>query len=86
MQEWKVPCCRRNASFSLVGQVLGSPVLELLLLGVALDVLPQRAGVRVPLGAAHHLAFVRFLQRNTEFVTKLAALIVYSRSFIDFFT
>ena len=36
--------------------------LLLLLLAVVLDVLPQAAGVRVPLLAAHHLALVRLLE------------------------
>ena len=31
---------------------------------MALDVLPEGARVRVPLGAAHHLAFVRFLKKK----------------------
>jgi hypothetical protein len=63
----KVPGCGREAPLGMVGQVLGPSILELLLLGVALDVLPERAGIGVPLGAAQHLALVRLLQRNTHF-------------------
>ena len=51
------------ASFSYLGSLLDHSCLLLVLETVVLDMLPQAAGVSVPLVASVHIAFVRFLRK-----------------------
>ena len=46
-----------------LGSLLDHPGLLLVLKAVVLDMLPQAAGVSVPLVASVHIAFVRFLSK-----------------------
>ena len=65
VQSWIVlPSLRQNVRMgatSLLQVLLHDPDLVLILLGVVLDMLPQAAGISVPLAAPNHLASVWLL-------------------------